>query len=498
MSLAVAYTRALLGVDAPLVSVEAHISSGLPSLAIVGLPEAAVRESRDRVRSAILNSGLEFPRRRITVNLAPADLPKGGGRFDLPIALAILAASGQIDESPLSRHEFFGELALSGELRPVPGLLPAIVHATQAHRQPFVPITGALEAYRAQGERVLAANSLMEVCSQLAGGPGPAIPEASPEMSNATTPDLAEVCGQPGAKRALEIAAAGGHHMLMVGPPGAGKSMLASRLPGILPEMQEQEAIETGCVYSIAGADRKPSEWHKRPFRSPHHSASAAALVGGGSRPSPGEISLAHNGVLFLDELPEFPRSVLDNLREPMENREILVSRAAFKARFPANFQLIAAMNPCPCGKAGTPAGCDCSPGQAQRYRARISGPLLDRIDLLLQVPAVKMAELMARADPTENSGKVRNRVQAAHGLQYERSGGLNARLPADRLEEVMRLSEPDRKYLYQAIEKTRQSARSVHRIQRVARTIADLEQSGCVHRSHLAEAISFRLPAIA
>ncbi|MCU7810276.1 MAG: YifB family Mg chelatase-like AAA ATPase, partial [Candidatus Thiodiazotropha sp. (ex Notomyrtea botanica)] len=389
MSLAILYSRAQEGIQAPLVTVEIHLANGLPALSIVGLPEMAVRESKDRVRGALTNSQFEFPARRITINLAPADLPKEGGRFDLPIGLGILAASGQLPKATLENYEFAGELALSGELRPVTGILPAALAAREAGRTLIVPRQNADEAALVADLNLHCADHLLEVCAHLNGTSLlPTIRKNSRPTVSGHQPYLAEVKGQHQAKRALEIAAAGGHALLFIGPPGTGKSMLATRLPGILPEMSEDEALESAAIASITNRPFQPERWLQRPFRSPHHTASAVALVGGGSKPRPGEISLAHNGVLFLDELPEFERHVLEVLREPMENGWITISRATQQAEYPARFQLIAAMNPCPCGYLGDGSErCRCSIEQIKRYRNRISGPLLDRIDMHVEVP---------------------------------------------------------------------------------------------------------------
>ncbi|MEI6414977.1 MAG: YifB family Mg chelatase-like AAA ATPase, partial [Pseudomonadota bacterium] len=390
MSLAILYSRARSGIDAPLVTIEVHLSNGLPSLSIVGLPELAVKESKDRVRGALLNSRFEFPNRRITINMAPADLPKEGGRFDLPIALGVLAASGQIPSGALENYEFLGELALTGEIRPVRGALPAALKAREAGRHLVVPRDNAEEAARVTGLEVLAATHLLEVCEHLHGTRPLSVqpPATEPATPPSQGTDLAEVRGQIQAKRALEVAAAGGHNLLFLGPPGTGKSMLASRLPGILPPMSDAEALAAAAVLSVSEPGFDARSWGVRPFRAPHHSASAVALVGGGSDPRPGEVSLAHCGVLFLDELPEFERKVLEVLREPLESGHILISRAARQAHFPAQFQLIAAMNPCPCGYLGDPKGqCHCSTDQVARYRSRLSGQLLDRIDIHVDVP---------------------------------------------------------------------------------------------------------------
>lgn len=495
MALARVFSRARLGIAAPPVEVEVHLSGGLPAFNIVGLPEAAVKESRDRVRSALITSRFEFPARRITVNLAPADLPKEGGRFDLPIALGILAAGGQVPADALNGFEFLGELALDGAIRPVRGVLPAAVAARQAGRALVVPEGNGAEAALVDGIKIFEAKTLLDVAAHLHGQDRlPLLPSLALPDASADAPDLAEVRGQSRARRALEIAAAGGHSLLFIGPPGTGKSMLASRLPGILPPMTEDEALEAAAIASISGDGFSAERWRKRPFRSPHHTASGVALVGGGSQPRPGEISLAHHGVLFLDELPEFDRRVLEVLREPLESGRIVISRAARQAEFPARFQLIAAMNPCPCGYHGDPSGkCRCTSEQVARYRGRISGPLLDRIDLHVEVPRVNGSAL-SRMPAGEASPRVRDRVVAARRRQLARAGRENARLEGESLRRDAHLPETGQALLDQAAERFGLSARAHDRIRRLARTIADLAGSDAIEPAHVAEAIGYRV----
>lgn len=496
MSLAIAYSRAQVGVNAPLVAVEVHLSNGLPAFSIVGLPEAAVRESKDRVRGALLNCRFEFPARRITVNLAPADLPKEGGRFDLAIALGILAASGQVSAAALKGYEFVGELALSGDLRAIRGVLPVALQAAKAGRALVIAKENAPEASLVSRVEILAASHLLEICQHFCGeAPLTPFVKSPTKRTSGEVLDIADVRGQHHAKRALEVAAAGAHNLLMVGSPGTGKTMLASRLPGLLPEMTEAEALESAAVLSISSLGFDFERWRQRPFRAPHHTASAVALVGGGGQPRPGEISLAHQGVLFLDELPEFERRVLEVLREPLESGRIVISRAAQQAEFPACFQLVAAMNPCPCGYLGDPNGrCRCTLEQVQRYRARISGPLLDRIDLQIEVPPVPRDQLRVKpSGEIETSCQVRARVEAARARQSTRSHRPNSRLGSREVERICPLSDQDGRLLDRAMEQLGLSARAYHRILKVARTIADLEDSETICTSHLSEAIGYR-----
>ncbi|WP_175830623.1 YifB family Mg chelatase-like AAA ATPase [Burkholderia cepacia] len=536
MSLAVVRSRAPASGRAPDVTVEVHLANGLPSFSIVGLPDLEVRESRERVRAALQNCGFEFPVRRITVNLAPADLPKESGRFDLPIALGILAANGQIPADALAGREFAGELSLTGALRPMRGAFamacgvardgqvaesgaasgsragalsgsgngdqraapdPAAV-ASDAPEL-YLPLASAAEAALVPGVTVFGAPDLPALCAHLAGTPDARLaPVAAPCLDGLpmpAAPDLADVVGQRGARRALEVAAAGGHHMLMVGPPGAGKSMLAARLPGLLPPLTDDEALTSAALLSASRLGFSPAQWRRRPFRAPHHSSSAAALVGGRNPPQPGEITLAHLGVLFLDELPEFDRHVLEMLREPLEAGRITISRAAQQVDFPAACQLIAAMNPCPCGWHGDPSGrCRCTPDVAARYLRKLSGPLVDRIDIQIDLPALSPAELASRATaPGEPSAAVAARVAHARALQLDRQGKTNHMLSGRETDDLCRPTDEGERLLREAGERFGWSARAYFRVLKVARTIADLAGDPLPTAAQIAEAIRYR-----
>jgi magnesium chelatase family protein len=493
MRLATVHSRALSGGQAPEVTVEAHLARGLPSFTLVGLPDAGVRESRERVRAAILSSGFDFPLGRLVVNLAPADLPKESGRFDLPIALGILAASGQLAATALVGHEFVGELALGGALRPVRGAVAMAWQARGAGRVFVLPAASAAEAAVIDDIEILGADSLGAVCAHLSGRAALPRPPLPPAPVQHDAPDLADVKGQLLGRLALEVAAGGGHSLLLVGPPGAGKSMLAQRLPGLLPPLGEADAQASAALLSLSAGGFSVSDWRRRPFRSPHHSASAAAMVGGGSVLQPGEISLAHLGILFLDELPEFDRRVLEALREPLESGEIHVARVGRRARFPARFQLVAAMNPCPCGFFGQADDrCRCTSEQLARYRARLSGPLLDRIDLQIGMTALT-AEELAACTPGETSASVATRVLAARERQLARQGKINALLDGVELERVGAVDADARRALLELIDRLSLSARAFHRLLRVARTLADLQGAERVERVHVMQAVQLR-----
>ncbi|MCP1439087.1 magnesium chelatase family protein [Erwinia persicina] len=491
MSLSVTYTRAAIGVEAPLVTVEVHLSNGLPALTLVGLPETTVKEARERVRSALINCGFTFPARRITVNLAPADLPKEGGRYDLPIAIAILAASEQICGEKLGQYELLGELALTGALRGVQAAIPAAMAAAEAKRTLILSTDNGHEASLVKHAHSRLANSLLDVCAYLNGQAD--LQQASYAPTDIIMPaeDLSEVIGQQQAKRALEIAAAGGHNLLLIGPPGTGKTMLATRLAGLLPPLSDREALESAAIASVAGSSLADHPWRQRPFRAPHHTSSRYALVGGGTLPKPGEISLAHNGVLFLDELPEFERRTLDALREPVESGSISLSRAKAKVIYPARFQLVAAMNPSPTGQHGVKHNRS-TPQQTLRYLSRLSGPFLDRFDLSLEVPLLPPGTL-SQASVSESSATVRQRVLAARNVQLTRARAINGKLTPGDIRRFCEISKEDASWLEEVLNQLGLSVRAWQRILKVARTIADLAEKESIKREHLLEALSYR-----
>ena len=493
MTVATVASRALAGIDAPEVTVEVHLGPGLPAFHIVGLPDTEVREARDRVRAALNHVRFEFPARRITVNLAPAELPKDSTRFDLPIALGILAASGQLAPDSLAGLEFAGELSLTGELRAIRGALAMALSARRAGRAFVLPEGNAPQAALAEGARILPAGTLLAVVAHLAGETPLAEYQSHAQAAAPAYPDFSDVKGQQQVKRALEVAAAGGHSVLMVGPPGTGKSMLAARFPGILPRLSETEALEVAAVHSVSNSGFEAARWGERPFRAPHHSASGPALVGGGNVPRPGEISLAHHGVLFLDELPEFDRDVLEALREPLESGRVSIARAARQAQFPARFQLLAAMNPCPCGHCGDRNGrCRCTPERIARYRGRISGPLADRIDIKLEVPAPRESELVAPI-AGESSDAIKKRVEKAREAQMLRQGKPNALLGTREIDRHCGTDREGDQLLRHALARLLLSARAYHRVLRVARSIADLAEKSSIAAEHIAEAIQYR-----
>ena len=497
MATAILHSRAVSALNSPSVIIEVHLSRGLPAFHLVGLPEAAVREAKDRVRSAILNSQFEFPCSRITINLAPADLPKTGGRYDLAIALGILVASKQIPSNKLNDYEFLGELALTGEIRAINGVVNAGIACCKNKRKLIIPVQNSLEASLAIGEdQYLSANHLLDVCAHLKGQQ-PLLAQP-PKITNATTideyKDMADIKGQQQAKRALEIAAAGSHNLLYSGPPGCGKSMLAERLPGILPDMSKAEALEQLAIQSSLHSEPDLSRFQLRPFRSPHHSSSAAAIVGGGNPIRPGEISQAHHGVLYLDELPEFARPVLDALREPLETRQVSIARANAQATYPASFQLIAAMNPCPCGfYADGSDKCQCSLEQIRRYSHKVSGPLLDRIDLQLQLQPTPLSLITQDTQNEESSSQIKKRVSAARNIQLARQGKANALLSSKELQLHQQVDDDAMALLEKLATALQLSARGLQRCIRVARTIADLQSAQYIGTDHISEACSYR-----
>ena len=492
MSLACVYSRARLGLESPLVTVEVHLANGLPAFNIVGLPETSVKESKDRVRSAIINCGYEFPAKRITINLAPADLPKEGGRFDLPIAVGILAASEQLPNVNLTEYEFAGELALSGEVRPIIGEIPVAMASSDSCRTLVIPSQNIEQASWVKTAKLHGISHLTQLFPHFSGQQ--TLPLCEGKITEKSIPetsfDIADVMGQPLAKRALEIAASGGHNLLFIGPPGTGKTMLATRLAGILPAMTDDEALQVAAIQSISHQDISRKSWFTRPFRAPHHTASSAALVGGGSQPKPGEITLAHNGVLFLDELPEFERKVLDVLREPMESGEVTISRAMHKQCFPARFQLIAAMNPSPTGFYNDKRS---TPEQVLRYLNRLSGPFLDRMDIQIEVARLPRGTWANTEQDSETSSQVQTRVEACRAYQLKRQQKANAHISSAELKKYCQLSGDDNEFLELAVEKLGLSTRAHHKILKIARTLADMEQSQTINHKHLIEALSYR-----
>ena len=495
MSLATTYSRAQLGINAPLVTVEADVTQGLPQIVIVGLPETAVKESKDRVKAALANSGFHLPSRRVTVNLAPADLPKQGGRYDLAIALALLAASQQIDPEWIKNSEFLGELSLSGELREVTGVLPAILQARDANRRLYLPIQNGNEAGLVAGADVHLCHRLPILVQTMKGTASPNLPVPVEHIADREPLLLSDVKGQHLAKRALTIAAAGSHNILMIGPPGTGKTMLARRLIDLMPELTEQQSLAVATIRSVSSLPRDEIHWRERPFRSPHHTASAIALVGGGNPPKPGEISLAHEGILFLDELPEFSRHVLEVMREPIESGQITISRAHHQVTFPSKFLLVATMNPCPCGFYGDGTDrCDCRFDQIKKYVGKISGPLLDRIDLHVSVPALERGLLTSKAqDAGDHQAGLVESIRAARQVMLDRCGKPNADLGSQELEQHCKLMPNDALMMEEVTQRMSLSMRGYFKTLKLARTIADLSGSMSIETPHLREALAFR-----